>query len=139
MPSRSAVAVLQLDLPLFQTVEDTRLDAAVRLLDKAKTLVEEVREDVPPEPPAQLCVIHQHPLLPLSTIPVYEPPAERTMVVRRGRKCANGERRGARILRRMTTYYPPELFEEMQAFAFAEDMGLSELVQAAVREYLERR
>lgn len=130
MASRATAAVRQLEL-LFTPPCDPRLGATLHRIDEARALVVDMLDGVEPEPPPKP--------LPLSAMPAYEPPEDWRMVVRIGRMTKDGTRRGGRVMRRLTAYFTPDVFEEMAAYATFEKMGLSELIETAVIEYLEKR
>ena len=63
--------------------------------------------------------------------------AEAGGIVRRvGRPRADGTRAGARTLRRMTVYLPPDLATRAKVAAAAEDRPASDLIAEALERYL---
>jgi hypothetical protein len=132
---RLAAVAEQLTLALDPEPADPRLGRTLHRLDEARELVVSMLDGAEP-PPVKW---EPHPLIPLSALPVYEPPDDRRFVVRKGRICGDGTRRGARLMRRMTLYMEPATFEELEAYCLAEDVGLSETIETAVIEMLERR
>lgn len=65
--------------------------------------------------------------------------AGRGVVERVGRLRADGSRSGARTLRRMTIYLPPELARELEVHTLQCDDTVSNVIADAVRVYLDRK
>ena len=60
------------------------------------------------------------------------------LVVRRGRLRGDGSRAGARTLRRLTCYLPPELAQRLDVFAATHGRDRSDVLTDALAVYLER-
>lgn len=122
-PRRSSAAQLCLfDAP----PADSRLSTTLDRLDEARQLVADMLV-APPE------------VLPLSSLPVYEPPDDHRFVLRIGRLRQDGTRAGARVMRKMTVYLTPETVEELDLFCAFEKSTYSEVIDAALVAFLESR
>ena len=71
-----------------------------------------------------------------SSKPEQTPAAGPGIVQREGRMHADGVRRGARTLRRMTVYLRPDLASELRQRSFESNESLSDLIEHAVEQYL---
>lgn len=125
-PRRQSAAAAD-QLCLFDApVADTRLETTLEKLTEARRLVADMLV-APPE------------VIPLSSLPVYEQPDDHRFVLRIGRVQSDGERRGARIMRKMTIYLTPETCEELDAFCSFEKATYSQVIEHALIEFLESR
>lgn len=84
----------------------------------------EAREHAPPGAPA-----------PSASAPATNDPRD---VVRKGRLRADGSRSGAKVLRRLTIYLPPELAQKLDVEAATSGRDKSELVAEALAERFSR-
>lgn len=65
--------------------------------------------------------------------------ADARLVVRRGRLRGDGSRAGARTLRRLTCYLPPELAQRLDVFAATHGRDRSDVLADALDAWLERK
>lgn len=61
------------------------------------------------------------------------------LVERKGRILADGSRRGARALRRMTVYLPPGLAKQLSVFSAEHDCQYSEVVAEALGAWFDQQ
>ncbi len=113
-------------LALFDPRPDTRLETTLDRLNEARQLVTDMLVQ-PPE------------VLPLSQLPVYEPPDDHRFVLRIGRLRQDGTRAGARVMRKMTVYLTPETVEELDLYCAFEKATYSEVIEGALVHFLETR
>ena len=109
---------LQVRLPR-STVTDADADALLRRIN--------AREHVPPLVPVTR-----------SATSTDAPDTDTRLVTRRGRPLADGTRRNARTLRRLTCYLPPDLALALDVAAVKRNRSRSDVLADALAAYLER-
>jgi len=80
---------------------------------------------------------HVPPLVPAAA-PSTATATDARLVVRRGRLRGDGSRAGARTLRRLTCYLPPELAQKLDVFAATHGRDRSDVLADALAAYLKR-
>ena len=109
--------------PARTTVTDADADALLRRINAL--------EHVPPLAPATSSATS-------TDAPADAPDADTRLVKRRGRPLADGSRRNARTLRRLTCYLPPDLALALDIAAVKANRSRSDVLTDALAVYLER-
>jgi hypothetical protein len=132
---RRIASVDQLALPLQETTKVGRvLDAIDAAKDRALELLEPLYRPKP-----DLTLVETRPDGTPLDQPAFVPPTSWKLVARKGRLQRDGTRRGARILRRLTVYLEPLIAEELETYCTETDSDMSEVVNEAVRLWLDKR
>jgi hypothetical protein len=125
----------QLDLPL---AEASKVDRVLDAIEAARQRTLELLEPVW-RPKPDLHLVETRPDGTRLDAPPFVPPASWKLVERKGRLRADGTRTPARILRRMTVYFELLNAEELETYCAHNGCDMSEVVNEAVRRWLDRR
>lgn len=117
--------MLQVRAVARTTVTDAAAESLLRRMEALEHVPSLVPTPTPNTPPP-------------TDAPADAPDADTRLVKRRGRPLADGSRRNARTLRRLTCYLPPDLALALDIAAVKANRSRSDVLADALAVYLER-